>query len=127
MRSAEAFIIFSPAWWNMKRPISETEREFLSKSSITDSDNRLNAKAKILKPSICKSLRLLKLPEPSETAAPEAAEETERLNPELAKPTEKKSVEKKLDKIYPMSEPVLEAAAEPSESYGKKQPTIETK
>lgn len=33
----------------------------------------------------------------------------ERLNPELAKPTEKKSVEKKLDKIYPMSEPVLEA------------------
>lgn len=51
----------------------------------------------------------------------------ERLNPELAKPTEKKSVEKKLDKIYPMSEPVLEAAAEPSESYGKKQPTIETK
>lgn len=46
----------------------------------------------------------------------------ERLNPELAKPTEKK-----LSKIYPMSEPVLEAAAEPSESYGKKQPTIETK
>ena len=51
----------------------------------------------------------------------------ERLNPELAKPTEKKPVEKKLSKIYPMNEPVLEAAAEPSESYGKKQPTIETK
>ena len=41
----------------------------------------------------------------------------ERLNPELAKPTEKKSVEKKLDKIYPMSEPVLEAAATYSGAY----------
>ena len=46
----------------------------------------------------------------------------ERLNPELAKPTEKK-----LGKIYPMNEPVMEAAAEPSESYGKEQPTIKTK
>lgn len=39
----------------------------------------------------------------------------ERLNPELAKPTEKK-----LGKIYPMNEPVLEVAAEPSEGYRKK-------
>ena len=46
----------------------------------------------------------------------------ERLNPELAKPTEKK-----LGKIYSMNEPVMEAAAEPSESYGKKQPITETK
>ena len=46
----------------------------------------------------------------------------ERLNPELAKPTAKKQ-----GKVYPMHEPVLEAAAEPSESYGKKQPIIETK
>ena len=46
----------------------------------------------------------------------------ERLNPELAKP-----MEKKLSKIYPMNEPVMEAAAESSESYVKKQPTIKTK
>lgn len=64
---------------------------------------------------------------PQHVGAETEYETEERLNPELAKPTEKKSVEKKLDKIYPMSEPVLEAAAEPSESYGKKQPTIETK
>lgn len=46
----------------------------------------------------------------------------ERLNPELARPTAKKQ-----GKVYPMNESVMEAAAEPSESYGKKQPIIETK
>ena len=46
----------------------------------------------------------------------------ERLNPELARPTAKKQ-----GKVYPMNEPVMEAATEPSESYGKKRPSIETK